>query len=345
MKRLAIINSDSKEFSYGGVAPIMRNMHKYLCEAFDVQYFYLPDSWKRIPCPGRLKMIIYLVSRWKSLKSCDFILSHIPEGSYVTSFMGKPYSHIYHGNDNPMTQSKYWFGKYFKFVFDIFFNRIEKTCPLKYTVGPVWNDKKKLFNPISHTVQPKPHCERSGFMFAGRLELVKNVDRLIRIYAQLPLNIREKNHFHIAGYGTQENNLRDLVRHLNLGDYVQFLGNLSNENLIEEDSKRKILIMASTQEGLPTAIAEALSVGVPVVSTNPGDIGIVLKNNYNGYIFPLDFQDEDYVKAMLNILNEYDRFAKAALESSKIFNGEVITKGVIDDINNVLDSMHICSHK
>lgn len=335
-KKLGVINSDSKEFSYGGVAPIMRNMHKYLCEEFDVEYFYLPDSWKKFPGLGRLKMMVYLFLHWNKLKSCDFILSHVPEGSYVASFTGVPYSHIYHGNDNPMSQSRYWFGKYFKFVFNIFFKRIEKTCPLKYTVGPVWDDKKKLFNPIQHDVQQKPYDERSGFMFAGRLELIKNVDRLITIYSKLPKEIQDENHFFIAGFGTQEEKLKNLVANLQLTDKVHFLGNLPNAKLVETDSTKKILIMASTQEGLPTAIAEALSVGVPVISTNPGDIGIVLKNNYNGFIFPLDFEDEDYVKAIKTVLSDYDRFAKAAKQSSEIFNGETITKSVIKDINKVL---------
>lgn len=336
MYKLAVINSDSKDASYGGVAPIMRNMHDYLCKEYTVEYFYLPDSWKKFPGLNRFKLMVYLFSHWSELKSCDFILSHVPEGSYVASFTGIPYSHIYHGNDNPMSQSRYWFGKYFKFVFDIFFKRIERTCPLKYTVGPVWDDKKKLFNPIAHKIKPKPYQERSGFMFAGRLEIIKNVDRLIQIYAKLPETIQLEHHFYIAGYGTQENYLKNLVKQLRLNNYVHFLGNLPNEKLIEEDSKRKILIMASTQEGLPTAIAEALSVGVPVVSTNPGDIGIVLKNNYNGFIFPLDFEDKDYIKAIETILNDYNRFSKSAKESSKIFNGENITKSVINDINKVL---------
>lgn len=335
MKKLGIINSDSKEFSYGGVAPIMRNMHKYLCEEFDVEYFYLPDRWKNAFGLGRVKMMLYLLLHWKQLKSCDVILSHVPEGSYVVSFTGVPYAHIYHGNFNPMSQSRYWFGKYFKFVFNIFSKRIEKTSPLKYTVGPVWGDKKKLFNPISHNVLQKTNDQRSGFMFAGRLELIKNVDRLITIYSKLPTEIQEKNDFYIAGFGTQEEKLKELVKQLGLTDKVHFLGNLPNEKLVETDSSKKILIMASTQEGLPTAIAEALSVGVPVISTNPGDIGIVLKSDYNGFIFPLDFKDEEYIKAIETILDDYDRFAKAAKESSSVFDGETITKALIAELKRI----------
>ena len=332
-KKIAIINSCSKESTYGGVAPIMRNMHPFLIKEYDVQYFYLPDRWKF--GLGRLNIMLYLLFQIKKLKQFDFILSHIPEGSYVVSFLNVPYSHIYHGNNNPMTGSKYWFGKYFAFVFDMFYKRIEKTCSLKYTVGSVWDDKKKLFNPINHQVQEKPYSRRSGFIFAGRLESVKNTDRLISIYSQLPKNIQEENHFYIAGFGTMETKLKKMVSQLNLNDKIHFLGNLSNTQVIEEDSSKKILIMASTREGLPTAIAEALSVGVPIISTNPGDIGLVLKDNYNGFIFPLNFDDADYIKAIINILSDYERFAKNAKTSSEIFNGETITKNVINDINNL----------
>lgn len=339
-KKLAIINTDAKGFSYGGVAPIMRNMHTYLTEEFDVQYFYLSDKWKKAPGLNRLKTIADLSLKKSKLKQFDFIISHIPEGSYMASFTGVPYAHVYHGNDNPMTQSKYWFGKYFAWVFQFFYKRIEKTATLKYTVGPVWGDKKKLFNPIAHNVSVKPVTAKSGFIFAGRLELIKNVDRLITIYSKLPKEIQAENHFYIAGYGTQEGHLKKMVAALNLSDRIHFLGNLSNQKLIEEVSLKKILIMASTQEGLPTAIAEALSVGVPVVTTNPGDISIIIKNEYNGHIFPLHFNDEDYVAAIKNVLDNYSLFSNNAKESAAVFNGQVITNGVISDIQQCLNKNH-----
>lgn len=44
---LSIINSDSMYCSRGGVAPFLRNMHEDLSKAFDVEYYYIPDSWKK----------------------------------------------------------------------------------------------------------------------------------------------------------------------------------------------------------------------------------------------------------------------------------------------------------
>ena len=329
---LGILSSDPMSVSYGGVAPIMRNMHPFLEEKFEVRYFYLEDIVRKKLIPARLKMTLMLLRRHNELRDCDFILSHIPEGSWVSAVLGIPYAHIYHGNASPMTVSRYWYGKYFKWAYDLMYKRIEKTARIKYTVGPVWDDKKKLFNPIYHSIKPVPYSERKGFIFAGRLEDGKNIDRLIRIYSKLPESVREENHFYIAGYGTRQAYLESIVEEEKMQEYVHFLGNLPNGELIKTDSSKKILIMASSYEGLPTAIAEALSVGVPVISTNPGDIALVLKNDHNGYIFPLDFKDEDYVKAILAVLNDYDRFAEAALESSKVFDGRKITEEVIDDI-------------
>lgn len=336
-KKIAIINSDPYTFSYGGVAPFIKNMHPFLNKEFDVEYLFLDEKYKKIKLlPGRLAMIFYLLHHKNKIKSFDFILSHIPEGSFVVSYMNIPYAHIYHGNDNPMTQSRYWYGKYFKLIFDLFFNRIEKTASLRYTVGPERNGIPKILNPIYHQISIKPIATRTGFIFSGRLEIIKNIDRIVRIYSKLPEKIREDNDLFIAGEGTQLEKLKLLVSNLKLTEKVHFLGNLPNEQLIEADSNKLILLMASTQEGLPMAIIEALSVGLPVVSTNPGDISRVLKNNYNGFIFPLDFNDVDYVNSIVNILNDYEKFSNNAYESFLPYRAEIVTKNIIQDIKKYI---------
>ena len=96
--------------------------------------------------------------------------------------------------------------------------------------------------------------------------------------------------------------------------------------------------MASTREGMPTAIAEALTVGVPVVSTEVGDIKSVIKNGENGFLLSPDFSDEDYVDAISAILNDYETFSRNALATSKLFNAEQVSKGIIEDINQIVNS-------
>ena len=166
---------------------------------------------------------------------------------------------------------------------------------------------------------------------------MKNVDRLIRIYSILPESLRKDLPFYIAGDGQMMQTLKEQVDSLGISEQVNFLGLISNTEMMEIDSTKQILVMASSTEGFPTAIAEAFSVGVPVISTAVGDIPSVLHNNEQGFLFPLDFRDEDYANAIVEILNDYDRFSKAALKSSTLFNKSTITNEVIADILQIIE--------
>ena len=338
--KLLILNTDEMEYSYGGVCPFMRNMHPYLAESFEVSYMTLPQSWKKLPGSTRVKYLIYLFLHRKKMREADFILSHGPEGSFVASYSGMPYAHVYHGNSNPMSISRFRIGKYFAAMYDRMFARIDRTCALIYTVGPARNERqRKLNNPICQDVEPLPIEKRRGFVFAGRLERMKNVDRLIRIYAKLPKEIRDENPFYIAGYGTQEQSLRDEVNELSKTEKLNviFLGKVDNTMMLKTDADKCIMIMASSTEGMPTAIAEAFSVGVPVVTTAVGDIPSVVKDRENGRLLPLDYKDEEYVAAIVDVIEHYREYSKAAYEASRPFNRETITKMVINDIKRLID--------
>ena len=334
--KLGIVNSTSLSMSYGGVAPFIKNLDPFMQKEYDVQYIFLPDNLTRINfIPRRLIFLLYLLGKRRQLRNCDIILSHVPEGSYVVSFGSVPFIHVFHGNFNPMSQSRYWYGKYFMSVFERMEKRVIRKASLMYTVGTEREGIPKIFNPIYHAVEVKSNHLRSGFIFSGRLEKIKNIDRLIRIYAKLPENTRNENPFYIAGTGTQENLLKKLTSLLGLENQIHFLGNLKNEEMVSTDSTKKILTMASSQEGMPMAIAEALSVGIPVISTDTGDIARIVRSNENGFLLPLAFDDDEYIRCIHDILNDYDRFAKNALQSAEIFRSEKIADGLIHDINSI----------
>lgn len=337
-KKLLIVNSDPKESSYGGVAPFMRNMHPYLDSAFDVTYLY-PERLKHGSIiPNRIATFLFFLRNREKMAQYDFVLSHIPEASYVLSFMSSPFAHIFHGNDNPMSVSRFKGARLFRGIYNSIYRRIDRHATLCYTVGPIVGRRRKIFNPIVKTSEPYPFLRRKGFFFAGRLEAMKCVDRLIRIYAMLPITVRAEHEFFIAGSGTMKDEWKTLVQDLKMEDKIHFVGNIPNEKMQEFDAQHKILLMASTREGMPTAIAEALTVGVPVVSTDVGDIKSVIKNGENGFLLSPDFSDEDYVDAISAILNDYETFSRNALATSKLFNAEQVSKGIIEDINQIVNS-------
>lgn len=335
--KMGIVNSCPLKTSYGGVGPFMKNLDPYLSERYDVTYITLPDAIHRIQfIPRRLIFMLYLLMRINKFRKYDVILSHVPEGSFMVSFTKTPFIHIFHGNHNPMSQSRFWFGKYFVPIFDAFEKRIFEKSSLRFTVGNEMADVKKILNPIHHNIPVTDKALREGFIFAGRLEVIKNVDKIIQIYAALPEAIRNQHRLYIAGAGSQDKKLKQLVKTLLLDNRVEFLGSLPNEQLVQALSTKKMMIMASSQEGLPMAIAEALSLGLPVISTDTGDISRAIKPDYNGFLFPIAFDVQKYAEKVEVVLSDYDRFADNALISSAMFKAATVSKALGDDIDALL---------
>ena len=335
--KLGIINSSSILKSYGGVAPFIKNLDPFLKDAFDVTYVLLPDRLYNIHfIPRRLIFLLYLLGKKRKLKNLDMIFSHVPEGSFLVSFGRVPFIHIFHGNFNPMSQSRYWYGKYFLAIFEAMESRIIKKASLMYTVGAERPGIPKIINPIYHTAKIKRPDLRRGFIFSGRVEKIKNIDKIIRVYAQIPPCLQEQNPLYIAGMGTQESALKELTASLTIRGEVIFTGNLKNDELIETVSSKKILLMASSQEGFPMAIAEALSLGIPVIATDTGDISRFLKSNENGFLLPISFGDEEYIHCIESILNDYEKFSENALRSSVVFDAASVASSLIQDIHHVI---------
>jgi glycosyltransferase involved in cell wall biosynthesis len=116
---------------------------------------------------------------------------------------------------------------------------------------------------------------------AGRLEPVKRLDIFLSaaktIAAEVP-NTR----FAIAGEGSETLRLRELVRAGLLQDRVLFLGH--RNDIYDVLRAFDILVLCSDHEGLPMALLEALSLGVPVVARDVGGISEALKDGVNGIL-------------------------------------------------------------
>jgi len=99
---------------------------------------------------------------------------------------------------------------------------------------------------------------------AGRIVHQKGLDLGLRALAHL------KNlnwHWNIAGDGPQLDALKSLTNELGLSDRVTFLGWLSREELIQWYHHSNLFLFPSRHEGMPNAVLEAMSSGLPVVAT------------------------------------------------------------------------------
>lgn len=113
---------------------------------------------------------------------------------------------------------------------------------------------------------------RDAFLIGaiGRLETVKGHDLLIRALLGLPAYC----HLALAGCGTQREALGTLAATLGLSNRVHFLGLRDDPAAVLQ--ALDVFCLPSRAEGLPLALLEAQSCGLPVVATAVGGVPAAL---------------------------------------------------------------------
>jgi glycosyltransferase involved in cell wall biosynthesis len=126
---------------------------------------------------------------------------------------------------------------------------------------------------------------------AGALVERKGHHRIIRALRHLS-DRGIRTHLAITGgpgpEGQYEKNIRQLVSDLGMEDSVHFLGAVTPEEMAEVMSAADLLCLASTNEGWPNVVHEALGCGTPVVATDVGAVPEILSDSRYGFVVPVD---------------------------------------------------------
>jgi glycosyltransferase involved in cell wall biosynthesis len=135
----------------------------------------------------------------------------------------------------------------------------------------------------SSTPDDAPRRSRSGLdlLFVGRLVPVKRVDLLLEAVAQADSACLE-----IVGDGPELDRLQALAVRLGVDDRVSFAGVLDHEKVLRRVAVADVLVLASSHEGLPHVVLEALVAGTPVVTSPAGGVAEVLTDEVDGLLVP-----------------------------------------------------------
>ena len=113
----------------------------------------------------------------------------------------------------------------------------------------------------------------------GRLESVKQQDRIIRAFSYVKKQHREAKLL-ILGTGPMKEYLEKVSNRYKLKDSIIFIGFTSNVSFYFEHSKA--FVMASKVEGFPNSMVEAMACGVPVVVADcPGECREIIGKRYS----------------------------------------------------------------
>jgi glycosyltransferase involved in cell wall biosynthesis len=124
--------------------------------------------------------------------------------------------------------------------------------------------------------QEKPKKPESPyrFLFVGRIEKVKGIDLLLQSMAYLKeeeLNV----HLTVVGRGGMEEWAKNFIREKGLGDYVSWMGNVSDQTLASLYESSDCVVIPSRSESIPLVFSEALRFNKDLIVTDVGDMGML----------------------------------------------------------------------
>lgn len=180
-----------------------------------------------------------------------------------------------------------------------------------------------LYNPISLKEVNSGENNTVNVLFMGRLGQRKGAYDLVEA-AKLIKNPNVK----INMYGDGEvKEIKSIVKENNLENIVNVMGWISGKDVEKAYRNSDIFILPSYNEGLPMSILEAMSYGLPVISTTVGGIPEQVVDNVSGFL--INAGDVSAIAEKIELMaQDKSLINKMGLEGRKIV-GEKFETGVI----------------
>ncbi len=123
------------------------------------------------------------------------------------------------------------------------------------------------------------------------------------------------------------------VREQGLEGAVHFLGQLTEDEILDEYQRCSLVVLSSLQETAPMTVKQALAAGRPVVATPAGGVPWLVQNGVTGFVVPFG-DPERLAMAVLRLLDDADlrrwmgeRGRAQALER---FHASVVARQTLD---------------
>lgn len=117
----------------------------------------------------------------------------------------------------------------------------------------------------------------------------KNIELVLEIAKEC-----REYRFIIVGDGTHRKVLEDIVKKDNIKN-VELVGFKKSKEVREYYRSSDVYLLTSFAEGTPTSALEAMACGLPIVSSNAGGVGNIVKENINGFIVD-NFDKNKFIK-------------------------------------------------
>jgi len=309
------------------------------CEVSGMGFWFFPvldvtDLKKQMRIPLSVQFTLRLAGK-DIFKDTDVIQFHRIEPALAALSMEQPKLLIIHQNMNVIHSRKsdirwkYFPAAYFwvenfiiKRMKEIFIVREDAVAEYQARFSeqnehihflPTWMNPNLFFREEAETrARNKAEIlEKLGvdpleemMVFVGRFDHQKDplllIDSVARVFQK-----RKTGQLMLIGDGVLRNDVEARIRSYNIENRVHLLGAMPQEDVARHVRVSDLLLLTSVYEGMPRCVVEALGCGVPIVTTNAGEVTLLVHNDENGYIVSRRDPDE-FANAVNTALNQLD---------------------------------------
>lgn len=151
-------------------------------------------------------------------------------------------------------------------------------------------------------------------LYVVRLSKIKGIDRLVEVAEH------GKGHIEltILGDGEERGCLEERIRQTGTEQWIHLCGSCSPDQVASYMREQDILVMNSVLEGKPMTILEAMSYGMPIVTTPVGGIPEMVQEGCNAQF--TDGTVDSILKQVQCISENYTTYASNAWENAKQYD-------------------------
>jgi len=190
--------------------------------------------------------------------------------------------------------------------------------------------------PLESEERAQLDSTKFNFLYIGRWEKKKGVDNLIRAFDLVRRKLPHVN-LHILGWGELEEEMKKLVKKLKLEDEVKIIGKVSTSLVADYIKQADCVVIPSKGDSIPLVFSEALQMGTPLIVTEVGDMGYLVKKFKLGKVV-LPGNMSELSEAMIEFINEKKDYTRYIPDVLNILS---IEKAVNDYTNIALINQHI----
>jgi glycosyltransferase involved in cell wall biosynthesis len=173
--------------------------------------------------------------------------------------------------------------------------------------------------------------KRYDMIYVGVLSYYKRIDLLIDVLHKLSVEKELKDiRLAVVGDGNSKGKLQRRSSRLKMDDHIEFFPPGDASFVCNLLNQSKMFVLTSQGEGLPMAMIEAMSCGLPVVVFDHADISDVVRHGENGMLIrPGDLDGfSEAVKGLLQDRGFHKKLSRGALQIRAEYKDRFSVEGI-----------------